>query len=443
MSQLNQLRAKIAEQIGVDPDQIKDTDPRWVQLMKEGVLVQLHIGRWRAKTRLTWADLGIEVGEKEDEQLQEILNLGYKRLLPAKVLKELDAIESAARKWLEKKSFRTHWGFFVPVTAYEEWKEENETHITRYFEARDDLVRDYDEIIKQVVRGYRMAAAEAYNRLRLLSPDQISKFKSQAEFVDTFVNNVTAHIESAIVIRESFYFNVELKYIPLPSLLAEDQAEAERIAGEAETNRLKVEAEQGLIRAEASAREAKIDVEVRMARSAAEHKDALMREMHQDVVKQARRQKEQLIDSFLQDVVVQLRDMVWKASTDVLGAITKHDRLPPRSVVQLKHLIDQVQSLNFYGDTEINTMIDGIRPYLDKSAEARDLEQIAGNLQNIATVVRASLIGLGQTPRQTRDNLNDLGIPERPTQEMVRQARTGLGLAEVTTAASTRQQRSL
>lgn len=447
MTQLDELRRSLAGRLAEDPEQIKATAPHWLSLMKEGVLVSLHIGRWRAKSRLTWRDLGIEIDEASEKDLSELLDLGHKKLLPASVLKELDSIDSAARKWLDKKSFRTYWGSFVPVTAYDEWKAGNEEQRLRYFAARDRLVEDYDQIVDSLHYGYRLAARSAYGRLKALSPQSVREFPSEDAFVKNFTYNVMAHLESATAIQHSFYFDVELRYVPLPSLLAEEMEQAARheAAAKLEWARLEEAKEQQRIRVQAEedrawAERAKLEAEVQAARSAAEWKEQLMKDMHRDVVDQARRQKEKLVDGFLRDVVVQLRSLVYESTTDVLGAIQAKAGLPPRSVVQLKNLVDQVKGLNFYGDTEIEQMIGLVANQIDRAAEDRNLGQIEANLRDIATVVRASLIGLGEQPRGARD----LGVVDDPSAELVRTARRGLGLdaeAEMEPALGGRQAR--
>jgi hypothetical protein len=89
-----------------------------------------------------------------------------------------------------------------------------------------------------------------------------------------------------------------------------------------------------------------------------------------------------------------------------------------------------VRGLNFYGDAEIEQMIGLVAEQLDREAEDRDISQIERSLSDIATVVRASLIGLGERPRVARE----LGIAEAPTPEIVQRARRGLGLETETLA---------
>ncbi len=407
------FRQSLADALGESFNDIQTKNPRWLSLMQEGVLVSLHIGRWRGKTKLDWGDLGVDIAPTVVDEMQNIFDLGHKKLLPAELLKELDRIESGARKWLQKKAYKTYWGYFVPVTAYVEWKEKNEELQSRYFALRDRIVREYDEIVTRLLDDYRLAAAEAYRRLSVLSPMYVATFESEGAFVDAFIHSVETRIWSPEDIRASFYFNVELSYVPLPSLMAAENAEAERIElASWEAHR------------EADAREEKRQAEIAAARSEIEWKEKLMRDMNRDVINQAQKQKEELVDDFLKDVVVQLRGLIYSATTDVLAAMKKQDSLPPRSVAQLRGLVDQVKALNFYGDEDAEAMINKVAFALGDRATDRDVPAIEGNLRDIGTLMRATLIGLGESPRGARM----LGIADEPTSEMVRMARRGLGL---------------
>jgi hypothetical protein len=122
--------------------------------------------------------------------------------------------------------------------------------------------------------------------------------------------------------------------------------------------------------------------------------------MNDEVVAEARRKKQQLIDTFLKDVVVQLRTTIYEATTEVLKTMQKNQgKLHPRSVVQLKNLIEQIGSLNFFGDEESTRMIARVRETFERRPEARNAEDIRSALQDVAIVTRASLIDLGETPR--------------------------------------------
>jgi hypothetical protein len=403
------VRLALAEALGEDPDSISATNPRW-----------------RARTTLRWRDLGIVPGQGEEEQvLHELLDLGHKYLLPRDDVRALDSADSSARKWLERCAFRTYWGFFVPVTAYGEWKASNEDFKRQYLAIRDRLTADYERTVDRVLAKYRVAACAAYRRLRRLDPDAVAEL-DQETFAGRFVAEIARQIPSRDDFNTSFTFDVELAYVPLPSLLAEEQAEAERLRAQARAEAERRELALHLERERAWAEGERLRAEVDAARDAAAWKEQLMRQMHAEVVAQARRQKEQVVDSFLRDVVAQLRTLVYEAATDVLTSLQKNGRLHSRSVVQLRNLVEQVERLNFAGDADLDGMLAGVRVQLDLAAEDRSVREVERVLRDVAVVTRSTLIGLGEQPRSARS----LGVPDQPAPELVRTARGRLSLGE-------------
>jgi hypothetical protein len=357
--------------------------------------------------------------------LHELLELGHKYLLPRADLKALDSVESSARKWLEKNAFRTHWGFFVPVTTYAEWKAGNEDFCRQYLAIRDRLAADFAGTVERQLARYRVAARAAYRRLRRLDPEAVAEI-GEGDFVSRFVERISRQIPSADEFYGSFYFAVEIQYVPLPSLLAEEQAEADRVHAQTRADAEQLDLDLRLERERTWAEGEKLRAEVDAARGAAEWKEQLMREMHRDVMEQARQQKEQVVDSFLRDVVAQLRTLVYESATDVLASLQKNGRLHSRSVVQLRNLVEQVERLNFAGDADLDAMLAGVRMQLDLAAEDRSVREVERVLRDVAVVTRSTLIGLGEQPRSARS----LGVPDQPAPELVRTARGRLSLGE-------------
>jgi len=147
--------------------------------------------------------------------------------------------------------------------------------------------------------------------------------------------------------------------------------------------------------------------------------------MNDQVVAEARRKKQELIDTFLRDLVVQLRTTIYEATTDVLKTMQRNaGKLHPRSVVQLRNLIEQIGSLNFFGDDESTRMIQRVRETFERRPDARNAEDIRSALQDIALVTRASLIDLGENPRASVL----LGDPEALPAEALASARRRLDL---------------
>ena len=132
---LDRAKNELARILNVDG--IKTGNPKWLALMREGVVVKLHVRRWRAKSRLDLNDLGLP--SEADDLIGDLLNLGDKRLLPKALASRLEAIESAGRKALERNGYSTFWGTFVPASNFDAWKTENDTHKQRYLDARNEL----------------------------------------------------------------------------------------------------------------------------------------------------------------------------------------------------------------------------------------------------------------------------------------------------------------
>jgi hypothetical protein len=426
MSKLSTEREKIAQLLGQDVNLV---EPRWLSLMRQGVVVELHIRRWRAKSRLTLSDLGLP--DTDNAEFSDLLQLGDKFLLPTKYIKAADSIEAVARQWLETCSSETFWGRFMSCTVYTEWKERQEEYRARYFALRDEIDRDYDQIVKAHLLDYAKAARVAYRRRMSLDGRALRKANVTEEtFVQAFVSAIAALIPSRERIRDAWGFDVSLSYVPLPSLLADDQAEADRINVQRDAERSQEQAEQD-----------KVWLEMSVTEAASRKRQQMLEAMNRDVVEAARQQKRELIDGFMGGLVKQLRGLVYEVTTDVLQSIQKNDRLHPRSVVQLRGLIDQVGKLNFFNDDDVSRMVYQVQQALDKSPADRDVKEIASSLRDIATVTRATLVGLGEQPRGARA----LGVADAPGVPVVRAARARLGLdaeqIEVPQVAEMRQRR--
>jgi hypothetical protein len=387
---LDRAKYELARILNVDG--IKTGNPKWLALMREGVVVKLHVRRWRAKSRLDLTDLGLP--SEDDDLIGDLLNLGDKRLLPKELGSRLEAIESAGRKALDRNGFATFWGTFVPATNFEAWKAENDAHKQRYLDARNDLRDSYTDIVAQLTDAYRGAARAAFRRAKALDPLSMTRqdLLDEALFVTTFVRRITAQIPTESQIYDSFGWEEEYTYIPLPSLLAEDAAEKERIQAERAAERQREELERDDLWRTITIRE-----DADRAR-----RDALIR-MNEEITTEARKKKQQMIDGFLADLVKQLRATIYEATTDILATMSKNQgKLHPRSVVQLRNLIEQVGQMNFFGDTETDAMIHRVRSIFDQRPETRNVADLQIALRDVAIITRASLLDLGEQPRASR-----------------------------------------
>lgn len=395
----DRVKAEIAAIIGEDPDQIKMANATWSSLLKQGVIADLTLRRWRGITVLSLEDIGVPIND-EKQLYGELLNLGEKLLLPREIINKLNSIDSGARKNMARHGFQTHWGIFIPATAYEGFKADNAKYKARYMAVRDQIIEQYDEMLDRLLGSYTQAARVAYRRYNKLAgaSDDDHHYSSEDDFIDAFVARIRTLIPSKEVISNSFSFEVALAFVPLPSLLAEDEAQADRVRAEAIRDRTIVDAE--------------------------EERQQMITSMHYDVIDAARRQKNELIDSFLQNIAGQLRSQIYDAVVTIGESVQRNGYLHPRSVVQIKTLVDQVSKLNFFGDADADRMIRQLQEMIIGSDENRSLEEVTNVLRNIAVVTKTSLLALGEAPREARA----LGITGSPSTDMVRQARRFLNL---------------
>ncbi len=409
---LDNARQDLAQQLGEDVGRITVRQPEWARLMKEGVVCEVHIGRWRANHRLTLEDLGLRIEDEGERRFwQEFLTLGEKRLLPARYLKALASIDASARGCLEAHSFGTGWGRFVPVTAYATWKERNEQYRQQYLALGREIVERYPELVEQVLAGYRAGARGAYERLLALgaTPDV-----GPREFAERFVDRISALIPSRQEVEASFYYDTALSYIPLPSVLEQDLAERDEIR-----RRREVEEER-------YQRERDRDWALRKVENQAlAERERQLAEMNRDILANFRRQKEEQVDGFLRNLVAQLRGTVYEVVVSALESIQRNDgRLVGKAAESLRNLIATVQKLNFYGDRELSAKIEQIQGLLGPAPEERSVEAIQQGLQELGLLCRAALIDLGERPRSGRD----VGIADVVPVGTVRLQRAALGL---------------
>ena len=72
--------------------------------------------------------------------------------LPPEIVARLENIEKRARYALEENSFKCFWGRFVPVTAWNRWRDENEEYQKQFYAIRDEVISNLPESIGQLRR---------------------------------------------------------------------------------------------------------------------------------------------------------------------------------------------------------------------------------------------------------------------------------------------------
>lgn len=419
-----ELSSAVAEiqRITGEPD-IQVLLPAWLDLMREGVLVSITIRRWRARKRLSMADLGLPTNLHLEAAIADLLELGDKLLLPKDLIKDLNAAESAIRKHTERATTPTYWGRFIPAASYTAWKSRHEELVQAYLALRDQLYADWPAIQDHVSAQYTVLANTAFDRMCKLAP-QSTFCEDRKGFVESFVANIAALMPDRDTVYDSFAVQTHLTYIPLPSLLAEDQAQADRIRAERDRERAEERLQQDTLWA-------RVELEDQALRA----RQKQLEEMNRDVVAKARQQKEQLLMGFIRDMLAKVRLLFYNAMVDMIETTEKNQQLHPRSVVQLRNTIGQAEAWLTAGDSEMVQLIQQARTMLNGYSQADGLDKsvqvntILGKMRDVATLTRASLLALDETPRSGLA----VGIPDEPPPALITQARRSLHLATTPT----------
>jgi hypothetical protein len=306
-------KQEIARAAGVSPDQLREIKASIVdRLAREGVLVRVHIGRWRASHKLSPQDLGLD--PKEAKPLLEQVELGRKLLLPRQILDELRRIEDRGRRNLQNHSLDTLLGPFMPASEFPRFRTEHEKLKEEYMAIRDQIVGRLPELREQVARAFRNAAEAIYPRVASKTNITLEEFREE------YTQRALRLFPDEQTIRNSFYFEYELAYVPLSSeLVAEEARRAEIVRNQ---------------------------------------------QLREELRRHVYERKKEEVDRFLTDVVQRLRSIVYHTVSSALNQV-RRGKVPRSTVEKLRNLVERVSALNVYGDAEIERAI-------------RELEKVVG-----------------------------------------------------------------
>ncbi|MGH2481678.1 MAG: hypothetical protein ACRDHW_18660, partial [Ktedonobacteraceae bacterium] len=306
-------------------------------------------------------------------------------------------------------SFSTPFGKFVPWSSYLAWKRENEEYERRFWAKHDEIVENYEEHKETLLRQYEdiarhsyMLLGEQYRRTGL-GRSFYEEFGEEWIFVNHFRRAlIGAHIKTAQQFSDTFVYRTRFSKIQMFDVL---NAKAERVTSPESWMS-----------------------EQEMRREAAEKRRAALLEMEADLVCQVRTQKQNMIDSFLQSLMVQLRTLTYDTVSQVLKSVNREETLQGRPAIQLKNLIKQLEEMNYYGDRDIDGILTKLYSIIDKPAKERDVTDIQKQLRAIATMTRGTILALGDEDERSIEDREEgedaqLGIAAYPTQDEVREAR--------------------
>lgn len=459
---------QLARKLGEDATKIK-ARPDAAQILEnleDGVIIDISIRRPRFQAKLTARDLGLDdaiISEEARAVLQEYIYLGKLSVLPREFQAALNSVESAARQCLARFSIKSHWGAFVPITNYTQWKAENAEHENDFNTLRDKIISDYDELTEKGVEAYRPMALDIWERTHHKTGI------NQEIFIENYLDRIRAAIPPLSEVKEGFEYRADKSFVPLPTTLARDmeqaeriykkraakdaefraeqerierekQAEADRIRAETQVAYSKSRAEQQIAEAQRRAELDRIERERRLAneRLIAQHQAELdkirrQEEAERDVIEAAKCNKQALVDQFFSDVVSQINQLVYQVATNAEESLERNNgKLSGAISAQLNNLISQLEGWNFMEDATITEQIERLKSVLPTNLEYEplpgdskagkpklDTKPLSRVLAQLGQEAEATLIELGHSPikRITRQHQQQLDESDEPNFE--------------------------
>ncbi len=333
----------------IDVEQLKSD---WaLALMSQGVIVKLAISRWRATAKLTPEILGLRFAGNESYDFMEgYIRLGKQKLLPLKVIKNIEHSERRARIVLENHSFDTVWGRFVPFKAYKSWEQENQIARQEFLENAKAIGHQYNEIVNLIKEEYKKMAKDVWFRL------YPNGGEPTVAFISDFVDKIAAKIPSQVDIVESFKFDTTYFIIPMPSFIQENIARAEQVKRQIEMDQFN---------------------------------NDLEKETRQKISEEYIQRKKELIDGFLESTVVSMRRYVSELCDAVLHSLQQQGisgEITERHTKKLREMIKKVRLLNFYDDNEISKLLSSLEIAVCRDRGELDKNTIVNKLMEIVEI---------------------------------------------------------
>jgi hypothetical protein len=220
----------------------------WTTLAARGRLATLNIGRPRASVPLTLfvdevtkkrtpdeilPDLGVTTrSDKQRQAVDDYIKVGYKVLLPPRYEKAWRSAETGARRTILRDAsdtgngyiyaFSTPFGPFIPIDNLTKWEEAIEVYRKRYMGVAKALIKDYDDVRREVVENFTDIAKMTYTNLVQSDPALVRGITSAA-FVERYIKAVKAYMPTPHEISRETYFRWTLRDVALPE---EDRKQA-------------------------------------------------------------------------------------------------------------------------------------------------------------------------------------------------------------------------
>lgn len=195
---------------GLEGDQVSiDNIDQFFQ--KQGVIVRVHVGRIRGNFELTPSMYGVRfLSDEVKDFFKEHSKNGFMSFIPMRLSKEFQKIENRIRMAKSRMSIG-YENSFMPIDVYKEYAEQVQKAKEEYFEIRDNVVDEWDDLRKNFEQSLN-------STLGSLNPEEQEGLRKA----------IMSRYPSKKAYQDSFYMRTSLKAFPVManlSLLDEDLSE--------------------------------------------------------------------------------------------------------------------------------------------------------------------------------------------------------------------------
>ena len=333
------IESEIGEKVGIKNRSPEET----LAIMREGVLVEVIVRRWRGTTRLTLEELGL--ADEEMKKFAEAhLSLGTKHLIPKEIARELEAAEVTARQSMYAQGLKTSYGRFIPTHRFKVFREAFESAEERFYTHLKLLCDQLEEIKNKIREEFVPLAQRAWGGARAAWTENGSTTAgTYAEteeatplFVATFVERVAAQVPPAGEIMQSATFEYHLNILHAP-----DTALAAQFATSDES-------------------------------------------VNAELQKHMTDRKKEFIDAFLVDMRNGLAEQVKKLVEEIHKTTANKEHVHGKTLGKMLKAIADLRDLNITKDIDVEAALSGLSSYLDikKSGETKvTTEEVVGALK--------------------------------------------------------------
>lgn len=328
---------------------IKKVNIKWaLDLMREGTIVNLRMSRWRGTSSINPEDLGIKFKNQEVEKFfEKYIKFGTEKIIPKDFERKIHAVEIKARKNIQKYSFKTMWGPFIPYQTFGLWEKENSKIREEYFEVAEELSTNYEGIKNIIKHEYRKLGEDVWDRLY---PNQGEPTES---FLNSFTNKIVNKMPTLSDLMSSFKYDTVFLQIPVPSIIQDDLNKAEDLR---RNNEMKE----------------------------AMHIEGLK---SKDKINQYYVEKKtELIDNFLEDTLLYFRTYIGETCESVLSYMVNGNEIQEINIGkinQIRKFIKKIEQLNFFDDKEISDLIFILNTEIQKITSKRNKYTIVSTLNEL------------------------------------------------------------